>query len=159
MSDTARNSDPNSPQSSEYTGQTAFVRLVTSVLSTGEDAALLAYTRLRAFMANDSQIGRMYDQATSGSLGDNIETLFERVNNQVLSWNIGAIARQVIMPIAGGYVGYALAAIAGATAGTAVLIGVLVATVIWLAMWPGTRQMLEQRIKESLDTIFHPVFQ
>jgi hypothetical protein len=141
----------------DATGQIAFVELAQSIFSTTKDTALTAFGKLRSFMRDRPGVERLYQAAQAGGLRMGADELFERVRDDVVKWDLGAIARQVIMPLASGYLGYAAAVAAGLTGGIPVLIGFLIGAVIWLAMAPGTWRMLKARIAATIEEIFSPV--
>ncbi len=141
------------------TAQERFVQLAQDVFSGGSDVARTAFAKLRSFMNSDREIEGLFQSAQAGTLAGGFEDLFERTRRRVVDWDLSAIFRGVVMPLASGYLAYALVPVeaAGAAAGAApVLIGFLVGAVVWLAMYPSAISMLKQKISEALDDMFRP---
>lgn len=138
-------------------GQLAFVRMASEVLSCSSDAALTAFLKLRSYMQADSKMEELYKSAQAGTLSVGVDDLIERVRDGVLRWDLGAILRQVLMPISSGYLGYAGMIMAGFTGAVPLLVGLLVGAVIYLALAPGTWRMLQTRISATVEQIFQPV--
>jgi hypothetical protein len=143
-------------QDTQVTGQNAFVQFAVSVFVATSDTALGAFLQLRSTMRSDPQVDSLYRCALAGTLSLDVEPLLDRVRNQIMGWDLGAIARQVVMPLVSGYLGYAAAIAAGLTGAVPVLIGFLIGAVIWLAMAPGTWQMLKEKISNTIELIFKP---
>ena len=139
-----------------HTGQESFVQLAGSLFSAGSDQALVAYSKLRSFMSEDAEIGRLLQSAQQAKLNLGYDGVVERVRGRLDRMNVSAIVRSVLAPLAGGYLGYALAGAVGIAGGTAVLVGFLVGAVIWLAMYPGTLAIIQEKIESSLNDIFSP---
>ena len=137
-------------------GQQAFVDMVSGVFSTSADAALTAFVKLRSFMKADASVERLYQSAQMGTLSAGSDDVFEQSRNAVRRWDLGAVVRQVIMPLASGYLGYAVAGALGATGAVPALIGLLVGAIVYLCVAPGTLQMLKTRIGRTVDDIFRP---
>ncbi|MFL5252619.1 MAG: hypothetical protein ACJ8AI_06955 [Rhodopila sp.] len=127
---------------------------MTSTFSVSADAALTAYLQLRAWMLDDNGVASLYRSAEARNLALDVETLFERVREQVQRWELTAIVSQVVAPLAFGYLGYAAALALGAVGATPVLIGLLIGAIIWLMQAPGTWQMLKECISQTVEAIF-----
>lgn len=138
------------------TGQESFVEMAASLFSAGSDQALIAYSKLRSFMSEDKVIGGLLQSAQEGRLRLQYDEVVERVQTRLEQMNVRAILRSVVLPMAGGYLGYALAVAGGTAAASAVLIGFLVGAVIWLMMYPGTLAIIREKIETSLSDIFSP---
>ncbi len=148
-------SGTTSPQSgtTTTTGERAFVSLAVSLFDAAEAQAMDAYLKLRSFMSGNASLQAMFHSAAAGH-GSADDDLFDRVREKVVGMDMRAIVRQVIMPLAGGYLGYAAAIALELTGGLPILIGLLVGAIIWLTLAPGSWQMVKQRLTAALEDIF-----
>lgn len=137
-------------------GERAVVALLSSVFETTSDVALTSFMKLKTFLVQDNETKRLFASASDQTLTEDFDTIVERTSNRALKWDTKAIIRQVLMPMAGGYLGYALAGALGFVGAVPALIGLLVGAVIWLMNAPGTLDMLKTKITQTLDEIFSP---
>lgn len=137
-------------------GERAVIELLTAVFDTSAEVATQSYMKLKTYITRDKETRAMFESATQQTLDDDYDGVVERTRQRAVSWDIAAIARQVIMPMAGGVLGYAVAGAIGLTGGVPILIGFLVGTIIWLMMAPGTLNMLKEKMNTALSDIFSP---
>lgn len=137
-------------------GERAVIELLTAVFDTSAEVATQSYMKLKTYITRDKETRVMFESATQQTLDDDYDGVVERTRQRAVSWDIAAIARQVIMPMAGGVLGYAVAGAIGLTGGVPILIGFLVGTIIWLMMAPGTLNMLKEKMNTALSDIFSP---
>lgn len=136
------------------TGEQSFVQVVSETFSTSREGALEAFLKLKCFISGDAAFSKMHDEAALGRLDGDFESTFIRVRDRVVRLNLAAILRQVVMPLSGGYLGYATAAALGATGMAPALIGALISMMIWCHMAPGTWAMLKERMANIVEETF-----
>lgn len=141
------------PGTTATTGERAFVSLAVSLFDAAEAQAIDAYLKLRSFMSANASLDAMVRSAAAGH-GSEGGDLFDRVRDQVVGMDMRAIVRQVVMPLAGGYLGYAAAIALELTGGLPILIGLLVGAIIWLTLAPGSWRMVKDRLTTALADIF-----
>jgi hypothetical protein len=137
-------------------GQQAFVQLLGAAFDVSTEAATRGYAQLRSFVQSNGRLERLFQAASGGRAKTSFDDTYDEVQHIVVRMDLTAIVRQVIMPMAGGYLGYAVAGALGATGAVPVIIGVLIAAIIYLMMAPGTWRMIKARIDEAVDNIFRP---
>lgn len=137
-------------------GERSVIDFLTSVFNVDEGQAIHSYMKLKTYIFGDRETAAMMEAANNQSLDNDYDAVFERTRSRAVGWDIGAIVRQVVMPLVGGYAGYFLAGAFGLTGIGPVVVGVLVAVVILVKNRKGTQEMLKAKMDSALEDIYSP---
>jgi len=137
-------------------GERNAIELFASLFDADTGKATISYLKLKSHIVRDPELKRMLEEEDLANADP--EQVYERTERRILNMDIGAITRQVVMPLLGGALATLVALEFGVAALAACLIGALVFAVIWLKNAPGTLHMIKAKLETMLADIFKPSF-